>query len=533
MPDPLARMVAALAADPTPDADLLARFAQAGDPAAFELLVRRHADLVWRVCRGVLRHDHHRVEDAFQATFLALARKAGQVRGPAAGWLFRVARHAALKARAAAARHPGPLPADVPASATADPTAAAELSAVVAEEVARLPARFRDPVVLCLLGGHTHAEAADRLGWPVGTVASRLSRARDRLRGRLERRGVAGVVLSAAGGSAPGALVRTAAAVGAGAVPPAAVVSLTNGVLIAMNVSKLKWATAAVVLGLAGGGSLWAVGTGDDPKPVAAKAPAPPPKAAAKPVPPSLVGTWVHPAATVEKVGGEDRVRKWERKVVITADRILYLDEGGFVEIDAAYKLDPGGVPNTIDASEPWGGTQEGVYRRTGDRLRVAFAAPGHRTDLKIDDGPEDAVLDLKRVTDAPAVLPVRRHPNADGWFWAVSPNGSPPTVMGAAGRDALVFLYDADATGAAIVAVAAAVGGDGRHRFDKYQVVLYDAAGTRHLPANAGAATAASRQEGTETALYRWRMDPKVLPADKVKHVGVEQRMPDAPAKP
>ena len=271
--DPLARVVAAAlaAADPTPDPDLLARFAADRDPAAFELLVRRHADLVWRVCRGVLPGDHHAAEDAFQATFLTLARKAGAVRGSAAGWLFRVARNAALKARAKAARHPRPLTADVPSQGAADPGVTAEVSAAVAEEVDRLPARFPDPVVLCLLQGLTQAEAAARLGWPVGTLASRLSRARDRLRGRLERRGVAGAAGAVVGANtltAGADLIRATVLLGVGGRPvPATVASLTTGVIAAMHTSKIVTVLTVVAVGVAGTGTAWVLAQDKKPGP--------------------------------------------------------------------------------------------------------------------------------------------------------------------------------------------------------------------------------------------------------------------------
>src|SRR5437764_1654124 len=123
-PEPLIRLLHAAYAAPADgvtDAELLARVAAGRDDAAFELLVRRYAELVWRVCRAVTR-DHHAAEDAFQAAFLALATKAAAVRGDPGGWLYRVAYHAALKARRAGrparaavvspgtARQPGPWP---------------------------------------------------------------------------------------------------------------------------------------------------------------------------------------------------------------------------------------------------------------------------------------------------------------------------------------------------------------------------------------------------------------------------------------
>lgn len=251
------------ATDDTPDDELLRRFAGAGDQSAFELVVRRHAELVWRTCRAVLPH-HADAENAFQAAFLILARKAAAVRDPsAAGWLFRVSRNVALRARKRAARQSAdPLPDALADTGVAAEDAAAlrEAAPIVAEEVARLAAKFREPIVLCVFEGHTHAVAATRLGWPVGTVASRLARAKDVLRDRLVRRGV---VLPAAGlatvflpaaSAALVPLVRSASATAtgpAGGVPPA-VLSLTNGVLSAMRSAQLKVlaATSAIALGL-------------------------------------------------------------------------------------------------------------------------------------------------------------------------------------------------------------------------------------------------------------------------------------------
>ncbi len=282
MPLPaLLRFLHAAPAEGVADADLLRRFAAARDEAAFELLVRRHAELVWKVCRGVLRQEAD-AEDAFQATFLALAKRAGSVRGPCvAGWLHRVAVRAALKLRARAARSAAVELPDLPAPAGPDP----ELAAAVHEELSRLADRDRLPVLLCDLEGHTHAEAAKALGWPVGTVSGRLVRGRDRLRGRLERRGVApaAVLVAAVPGGVSGNLIRSAvSAVGGGASP--AVVSLAEGVLSAMRTAKLKlWAAmSAVAIGLIGTGVLVAVGqdkgpaTGGKPQPAAKTQPGKP-----------------------------------------------------------------------------------------------------------------------------------------------------------------------------------------------------------------------------------------------------------------
>jgi RNA polymerase sigma factor (sigma-70 family) len=256
------------------DGELLERFLRERDEAAFELLLWRHGPMVLGTCRRLLRHQQD-AEDAFQATFLVLLRKARSVsRGEALGaWLYRVAHRVALRARAAAQRRarrerPGFDTAAVPA-----PPAAAwdDLRPVLDEEVSRLPARERSAFVLCCLQGKTHAEAGRELGCPEGTVSWRLSRARERLRGRLVRRGVAlsaaalaGVVsANATAAPLPAALVSTAlraALLGGGARAAAAgamsssAAALTEGVLQAMLLRKVK-GVAAVVLALAAAGA--------------------------------------------------------------------------------------------------------------------------------------------------------------------------------------------------------------------------------------------------------------------------------------
>jgi RNA polymerase sigma factor (sigma-70 family) len=265
------------------DADLARRYAAARDEAAFELLVRRHADLVWAACRRVLGADAQAAEDAFQATFLALARKAGSIRAPsAAGWLHRVAVRAALRRRP---KVPVLSPADREGAAGPDPDRG-EAAAVVHQEVDRLATKYRLPVLLCDLEGLTHAAAAARLGWPVGTVSGRLSVARGLLRDRLVRRGLAGASAAALATlvpePAPAMAVRAAIALTTGGPIPTAVVSLTEGVLSAMRWAKIKMftavfaATAAVAGATAVGVSQDRPGTGAVPVPAKPGAPAGP-----------------------------------------------------------------------------------------------------------------------------------------------------------------------------------------------------------------------------------------------------------------
>ncbi len=202
------------------DSELLQRFVSGADEAAFELLLWRHQRLVFGVCRRVL-HNTHDAEDALQATFLVLARKGRTIgRGESlAAWLYRVAYRCALTVRARQARREQALAADRDAVAPNDATQPAErheLRDILDEELHRLPEQFRVPAVLCYLGGQTVDEAAEQIGCPRGTVASRLARARERLRVRLTRRGIvlpagaaALALAEATADAAPEALIRT------------------------------------------------------------------------------------------------------------------------------------------------------------------------------------------------------------------------------------------------------------------------------------------------------------------------------------
>jgi RNA polymerase sigma factor (sigma-70 family) len=188
-----------------PDRALLDQFARGGETSepAFATLVERHGPMVLRVCRQLLA-DGHLAEDAFQVTFLLLARRARSIHNPdaLAGWLHRVARRVALRALGGIRRRNDRERAEageIAAAADDNPLERAEVSAIVHEEIDRLGDAQRLPILLCALEGLSHEEAAQRLRWPVGTVKSRLVRGRRRLEGRLARRGLAPAVALAAG----------------------------------------------------------------------------------------------------------------------------------------------------------------------------------------------------------------------------------------------------------------------------------------------------------------------------------------------
>jgi RNA polymerase sigma factor (sigma-70 family) len=174
--------------DPSSDAAVLQRFAQMQEETAFELLVWRHGGLVQGVCQRMLR-DEHLAEDAFQATFLILARKAGTVRGSLAAWLHRVARHVCLRARQ---KHPVPveLKTEPIAGTSADEVLACELQLELDGAIGCLADKHRQVIVLCYLQNRTTDDAALVLGIPRGTVLSRLATARKQLQKLLTRRGM-------------------------------------------------------------------------------------------------------------------------------------------------------------------------------------------------------------------------------------------------------------------------------------------------------------------------------------------------------
>jgi RNA polymerase sigma factor (sigma-70 family) len=264
------RHIRGLAARPAGEADrhLLERFTAGRDEAAFAELVRRHGPLVLGVCRRLLR-DPNDADDAFQATFLVLARKAGSIsnRESVGGWLYQVAHNTALKARLSAAarrRRERRVGARPPADVL-DEVTGRELLTVLDEELTRLPKRLRVPLVLCHLEGRTRDEAARELGWSLGTLKRRLDEGRGILRARLEQRGLALpaalLAVSAATATVPAALAAAAArAAATGAAVPPPVAKLAESALRAAAPRWLKIVTGVLLAAglLAAGAGLFA-----------------------------------------------------------------------------------------------------------------------------------------------------------------------------------------------------------------------------------------------------------------------------------
>jgi RNA polymerase sigma factor (sigma-70 family) len=261
MPDVLVRSLRSLTRLLTTghetDAALLARYASANDPTAFTELVRRHGPMVLGVCRRMLGHVHD-ADDAFQATFLIFARGARSVRKPDAlpAWLYGTAVRVCRKARD---KRGASAPVPDQAALGPDPFAEVawkELRGLLDEELTRLPDALREPLLLCYVNGLTRDEAAEKLGWSRRTLMRRLDQARERLRLRLERRGVATLGLGAAvlvprgmAAALPDRLVRAAVGMGTGGPVPA-------------GVRVLAGAAAVKLLPVVAGLSLLLIGAG-------------------------------------------------------------------------------------------------------------------------------------------------------------------------------------------------------------------------------------------------------------------------------
>jgi len=246
------------------DGQLLDMFVTRRDEAAFTALIERHGPMVQRVCHEVLG-DHHDAQDAFQATFLVLARQASSIRRRAslASWLYGVALRVGSCARSALARrrrHERNWAALRSAEADSKEESREGFEPLLHAEIGQLPKRFRAPVILCYLEGRTYEEAAQVLRCPVGTIKSRLATARERLRRRLERlepaplAGPAGLLLDLA--TAPAAVpaqlvevtIQEVVRNSAGGVATTAVAKLAQGVLETMFLNRLSAVVGVLIV---------------------------------------------------------------------------------------------------------------------------------------------------------------------------------------------------------------------------------------------------------------------------------------------
>ena len=398
--------------------------------------------MVFGVCRRLL-HNPHDAEDAFQATFLVLVRKAASVvpREMVANWLYGVAHQTAIRASSANAKRCGRerQVVDMPEPEAVSRDCWDDLQPLLDQELSRLPDKYRVPIVLCDLEGKTRKEAARQLGLPEGTVSSRLARARTMLAKRLARRGLtvtggslaAVLAQNAASACVPASVVsstiKTAALIAASQGAVAGVVStkvaaLTEGVMKAMLISKLKIATAVLlVVALIGVGA--GVGTLTQ-KALAARQPEKPgkdvPKDAdpavpnktsaaanqpgngAKPAEPpkedkdQLQGTWrLVSAETDGLMFGEGRQEVKDTRLVIEKGSFTLFGklrhspnvplEPEDVKYVSAFTLDTKQTPKVIVLAwkdSPWNGkfkkdfTQKGIYALDGDTLRLCLSLP-------------------------------------------------------------------------------------------------------------------------------------------------------------
>jgi RNA polymerase sigma factor (sigma-70 family) len=392
-----------------PDHQLLERFTLRRDEAAFAALLQRHGPMVLGVCRSVL-HDLHDAEDAFQAAFLLLAQKAGSIhrREAVSGWLYRVAYHLAIRAKANAARR-RVLEKKAAIMPSADPVldmSLREVRAVLFEELEGLPEQYRAPLVLCGLEEKSLEEAARLLGWARGSVKWRLQRGRELLRARLRRRGLelptalaatalalhstSGKVAAALAESTLQAAVKVAASGGIVAgVASAPVAALVQGASKSMFSSKVQIATilllALSLVAAALGVVRHQVVAADPP---AAQNPAEKPKAQADPPKPA--------AEEIREVRGQ--VLDPEGKPVAGAK--LYLAKSGEkrpAPSEQATSGPDGRFRFAIAKSE----LDNGVAETMQSPCQVMAVAEGHGCDwAKVGSAAEE--LTLRLVKDLP-----------------------------------------------------------------------------------------------------------------------------------
>jgi RNA polymerase sigma factor (sigma-70 family) len=425
------------------DGQLLASFIEQKDEAAFEVLVRRHSPMVFGVCRRMVG-NYHDAEDAFQATFLVLARKASSVRPRerVANWLHGVALRTAMKAKAMTANRRGreKQVREMPEPETTQQDRWSDLQPLLDQELNGLPEIYRLPILLCDLEGKTIKDAAQQLGWPQGTLAGRLARGRKRLAKRLANRGVvlcagslaAVLAQNVASAGVPTSLmsstVKSASMIAAGQATVAGVVSatvaaLTEGVMKSMMLTKLSKAAAGlVVLGVLafGGGllmhhtaagqqmkseqgdtekqSLFMVGFVDS---GTVNQPRTKPRTDLE----RLQGVW----SVVSIALRGRKPSRLDRPVVFMVDGKRACWQASDWEMQGGLYLDPTSKPRSYDLAMSER-TIEGIYSLEGDTLRLCYdmAAESKRpVSFKTEKGSQHVLVVLKR-THGPEGFPFR-----------------------------------------------------------------------------------------------------------------------------
>jgi RNA polymerase sigma factor (sigma-70 family) len=404
------------------DGELLGEFIERHNEEAFAALVRRHGRMVWGVCLRLLGHMQD-AEDAFQATFLVLARKGNTVspRDVVGNWLYGVAYQTAVRARALNLKRRGweRQMATMPERYAPSTASWDDLKPILDEELTRLPDKYRAVLVLCDVEGRTRKEAARHLACPEGSVSSRLARARTLLAGRLARRGVAlsagalaATLSEHALGAVPaavlGATLQTAGQATANGVVSATVAALAQQVMRRMVFGKIKALGAVVlVVGMLGGVSgllIRDAGAYDNlaPAPQAPKDKAPAPRTDED----KLQGLW---QAVVLEVNGqmapEETIKEF--KIRIHGNKITFNPDTE--NRQHVFDLDTKAKPRAMDLTAGDGPAKGkklpcAIYEVDGDSLSICMDKEGQAgkrpSEFKTSAGDGFALLRFKRVVE-------------------------------------------------------------------------------------------------------------------------------------